>query len=160
MFLQSVRVAVPRNKSQLQADAVQHFYEPFLAAYDPDLRRALGVWYTPPEIVRYMVERVDRTLRDELGIRLGFAIQQIGEEVFNAAGRRQMGDIGPHHLHTETEAGTVEQEMVEAADGLPKFAERNKETRRRPPRRVSSHCLGEPDLDATPRAVCSFSLRC
>jgi hypothetical protein len=37
--------------------AVQYFYEPFLHAYDPELRRQLGVWYTPPEIVRYMVAR-------------------------------------------------------------------------------------------------------
>jgi hypothetical protein len=56
-----------------EADAIQHFYEPFLAAYDPDLRRMLGVWYTPPEIVRYMVERVDRVLRNELGIEDGLA---------------------------------------------------------------------------------------
>jgi hypothetical protein len=47
--------------------AVQHFYEPFLQAYDPELRKSLGVWYTPPEIVTYMVERVDRVLRTELG---------------------------------------------------------------------------------------------
>ena len=47
--------------------AVQHFYEPFLQAFDPELRKALGVWYTPPEIVTYMVERVDRVLRTELG---------------------------------------------------------------------------------------------
>ena len=46
--------------------AVQHFYEPFLQAFDPELRKALGVWYTPPEIVTYMVERVDRVLRTEL----------------------------------------------------------------------------------------------
>jgi len=32
--------------------AVQYFYEPFLEAFDPDLRRQLGVWYTPPEIVQ------------------------------------------------------------------------------------------------------------
>ncbi len=56
-----------------EAEAIQHFYEPFLAAYDPGLRRMLGVWYTPPEIVRYMVERVDRVLRDELGIADGLA---------------------------------------------------------------------------------------
>jgi hypothetical protein len=35
--------------------AVQYFYEPFLEAYDPALRKQLGVWYTPPEIVTYMV---------------------------------------------------------------------------------------------------------
>lgn len=56
-----------------EANAVQHFYEPFLAAFDPDLRRALGVWYTPPEIVQYMVERVDRVLRAELQISDGLA---------------------------------------------------------------------------------------
>ena len=46
------------------AEAVQYFYEPFLEAFDPDLRKQLGVWYTPPEVVRYMVARVDQTLRD------------------------------------------------------------------------------------------------
>ncbi len=33
----------------------------------------LGVWYTPPEIVRYMVARVDRVLREELNIEDGLA---------------------------------------------------------------------------------------
>ncbi|HAZ63548.1 MAG TPA: DNA methyltransferase [Armatimonadetes bacterium] len=53
--------------------AVQYFYEPFLAAYDPQLRKELGVWYTPQEIVDYQVERVDRVLREELGVRAGLA---------------------------------------------------------------------------------------
>lgn len=53
--------------------AVQYFYEPFLAAFDPDLRKQLGVWYTPPEIVRYMVARVDAVLRAELGVADGLA---------------------------------------------------------------------------------------
>jgi hypothetical protein len=53
--------------------AVQYFYEPFLEAFDPDLRRQLGVWYTPPEVVEYMVARVDRALKDELGIADGLA---------------------------------------------------------------------------------------
>jgi hypothetical protein len=53
--------------------AVQYFYEPFLAHFDPALRKQLGVWYTPPEIVRYMVERVDLALREELGIEAGLA---------------------------------------------------------------------------------------
>jgi hypothetical protein len=38
--------------------AVQYFYEPFLEAFDPELRKELGVWYTPPEIVKYQVARV------------------------------------------------------------------------------------------------------
>lgn len=53
--------------------AVQYFYEPFLAHFDPALRKQLGVWYTPPEIVTYMVERVDLALREELGIEAGLA---------------------------------------------------------------------------------------
>ncbi len=47
-------------------EAVAYFYEPFLEAFDPVLRRELGVWYTPKEIVHYMVERVDHLLRTEL----------------------------------------------------------------------------------------------
>ncbi len=53
--------------------AVQYFYEPFLKAYDPELRKELGVWYTPPEIVKYQVARVDTVLREELGIAKGLA---------------------------------------------------------------------------------------
>ena len=53
--------------------AVQYFYEPFLHAFDPELRKQLGVWYTPPEIVRYMVARVDTVLREELDIADGLA---------------------------------------------------------------------------------------
>ena len=53
--------------------AVQYFYEPFLEAYDPELRKELGVWYTPPEIVKYQVARVDRVLREELDLPDGLA---------------------------------------------------------------------------------------
>ena len=55
------------------AGAVQYFYEPFLQAYDPELRRELGVWYTPPQVVSYMVDRVDQALRAQLGLPLGLA---------------------------------------------------------------------------------------
>ena len=53
--------------------AVQYFYEPFLEAFDPTLRKELGVWYTPTEIVQYMVARVDTVLREELGLADGLA---------------------------------------------------------------------------------------
>ena len=56
-----------------QGHAVQYFYEPFLQAFDPELRKDLGVWYTPPEIVQYMVARVDTALREELGLADGLA---------------------------------------------------------------------------------------
>jgi type I restriction-modification system DNA methylase subunit len=56
-----------------EGQAVQYFYEPFLEAFDPTLRKELGVWYTPPEIVQYMVARVDTVLREELQIEDGLA---------------------------------------------------------------------------------------
>ncbi len=57
--------------------AVPYFYEPFLEAFDPALRKQLGVWYTPSEVVRYMVARVDRALRDDLGIAEGLAAEHV-----------------------------------------------------------------------------------
>jgi len=53
--------------------AVQYFYEPFLEAFDPELRKDLGVWYTPREIVQYQVARVDAVLRKEMGLPDGLA---------------------------------------------------------------------------------------
>jgi predicted helicase len=52
---------------------VQYLYEPFLAAYDPVLRKRLGVWFTPPDVVRYMVARIDKVLREQLQVTNGFA---------------------------------------------------------------------------------------
>ena len=57
--------------------AVPYFYEPFLEAFDPELRKQLGVWYTPSEVVRYMVARVDRALKDDLGIADGLAAENV-----------------------------------------------------------------------------------
>ena len=60
-----------------EGEAVPYFYEPFLQAFDPALRKQLGVWYTPTEVVRYMVARVDRALRDDLGIAEGLAADNV-----------------------------------------------------------------------------------
>ena len=60
-----------------EGEAVPYFYEPFLQAFDPALRKQLGVWYTPAEVVRYMVARVDRALKDDLGIPAGLAAENV-----------------------------------------------------------------------------------
>ena len=60
-----------------EGKAVTYFYEPFLQAFDPALRKQLGVWYTPPEVVRYMVARVDRALKDDLRIADGLAAENV-----------------------------------------------------------------------------------
>ena len=60
-----------------EGDAVPYFYEPFLEAFDPELRKQLGVWYTPTEVVRYMVARVDKALKDDLAIPDGLAADNV-----------------------------------------------------------------------------------
>ncbi|MYC68127.1 MAG: N-6 DNA methylase [Acidobacteriia bacterium] len=60
-----------------EGEAVPYFYEPFLEAFDPALRKQLGVWYTPSAVVRYMVARVDRALRHDLGIADGLASESV-----------------------------------------------------------------------------------
>jgi hypothetical protein len=60
-----------------EGQAVQYFYEPFLEAFSPELRKELGVWYTPREVVQYMVERVDTVLEEELGIADGMADENV-----------------------------------------------------------------------------------
>ena len=60
-----------------EGDAVPYFYEPFLEAFDPALRKQLGVWYTPREVVRYMVARVDKALKDDLNIPDGLAADNV-----------------------------------------------------------------------------------
>ena len=60
-----------------EGQAVPYFYEPFLEAFDPALRKQLGVWYTPGEVVRYMVARVDKSLKDDLGISDGLAAENV-----------------------------------------------------------------------------------
>jgi len=57
--------------------AILYFYEPFLEAFDPDLRKSLGVWYTPREVVKYQVQTVDRLLREQLGCERGFADENV-----------------------------------------------------------------------------------
>ena len=60
-----------------EGEAVPYFYEPFLEAFDPALRKQLGVWYTPIEVVRYMVARVDKALKDDLRIPDGLAAENV-----------------------------------------------------------------------------------
>jgi hypothetical protein len=48
-------------------DPILYFYENFLQIFDPAARERYGVYYTPIEVVRYMVGALDRALRDNLG---------------------------------------------------------------------------------------------
>lgn len=61
------------GKAKRGEDAVVHFYETFLAAYDPEVRELRGVYYTPEAVVRFIVESVDYVLKTDLGISSGLA---------------------------------------------------------------------------------------
>jgi hypothetical protein len=49
-------------------DPILYFYEDFLRTFDADARERYGVYYTPVEVVRYMVAALDRAVRGNLGL--------------------------------------------------------------------------------------------
>jgi hypothetical protein len=61
------------GKSTKMEDPIIHFYETFLSMYDPALRKARGVWYTPHPVVSFQVRAIDDILKSEFGISQGIA---------------------------------------------------------------------------------------
>jgi hypothetical protein len=61
------------GKQTARRDPVFHFYETFLAAYDPKLREARGVYYTPEPVVSYLVRSVEYLLKTRFGCANGLA---------------------------------------------------------------------------------------
>jgi predicted helicase len=61
------------GKSTKQEDPVIHFYETFLGAYNPSLRKSRGVWYTPQPVVNFIVRSVDEILKTEFELQDGLA---------------------------------------------------------------------------------------
>ncbi len=61
------------GKTTKMEDPIIHFYETFLAEYDPKLRKARGVWYTPAPVVNFIVRAVDDILKTEFDLPQGLA---------------------------------------------------------------------------------------
>ncbi|SFS59303.1 type ISP restriction/modification enzyme [Lutibacter maritimus] len=61
------------GKSTKMEDPIIHFYETFLSEYDPKLRKARGVWYTPAPVVNFIVRAVDDILKTEFNLPQGLA---------------------------------------------------------------------------------------
>lgn len=61
------------GKSTQTNDPIIHFYETFLSEYDPALRKARGVWYTPEPVVNFIVRAVDDILKTEFDLKDGLA---------------------------------------------------------------------------------------
>ena len=54
-------------------DPIIHFYDTFLGEYNPDERAKLGVYYTPPEVVDYIVKSIHKLLKEQFGKEKGLA---------------------------------------------------------------------------------------
>ena len=61
------------GKVTKRQDPFLHFYEDFLAEYNPAKRKARGVWYTPEPVVNFIVRAVDEVLKSEFGLADGLA---------------------------------------------------------------------------------------
>ena len=75
IFLASDVATIMKNfgRSTKQEDPVVHFYETFLGEYNPALRKARGVWYTPQPVVNFIVRAVDDILKTEFDLPQGLA---------------------------------------------------------------------------------------
>jgi hypothetical protein len=61
------------GKRTKQKDPVIHFYETFLAAYDPKVREMRGVYYTPEPVVSFIVRSIDKILQEKFSRADGLA---------------------------------------------------------------------------------------
>ncbi|TWH04018.1 putative helicase [Ochrobactrum sp. J50] len=68
-----VKVLANFGKVTARQDPFLHFYEVFLAEYNPAKRKARGVWYTPEPVVNFIVRAVDEVLKAEFGLPDGLA---------------------------------------------------------------------------------------
>lgn len=97
------------SKHQIGQDPVINFYEPFLAEYDPEERKARGVYYTPKPVVDYIVKSVDWILREKFGKVAGIEDREVylldpatgtgtflmsAIEMIAESKRRQFGPLG------------------------------------------------------------------
>ena len=87
-------------------DPVVHFYETFLQAYDPKLREVRGVYYTPEPVVQYIVQSVDRLLKDRFGLKDGLA-DRSKVVVRRREGEREIPEESHRVLILDPAAGTA-----------------------------------------------------
>jgi predicted helicase len=69
----NVRAADQEEHRLFERDPFIYFYEDYLKAYDPAMRKSRGVYYTPPPIVNFIVRAVDVILKESFGIPEGLA---------------------------------------------------------------------------------------
>jgi hypothetical protein len=98
------------GKRTTRQDPVVHFYETFLAAYDPELRKVRGVYYTPEPVVSYIVRSVDYLLKTHFGCANGLAdtaaVEYEREDQGNDGKSKKIRATSPRVLILDPACGT------------------------------------------------------
>lgn len=81
------------GKQTKMEDPIIHFYETFLSEYDPKLRKARGVWYTPHPVVSFQVRAIDEILKTEFDLPQGIADNSKIKIKVNVQGKKVEQDV-------------------------------------------------------------------
>lgn len=110
------------NQKTGMNDPIIHFYETFLGEYNPKLRKARGVWYTPEAVVNFIVRACDEVLKDEFGLSDGLLDESKVkikvddlEAGFTKSGKQRQREIETHKvqiLDPATGTGTFLAETI------------------------------------------------
>ena len=109
VFLATDVQKVMKNYSQkgIHRDPMIHFYEDFLKAYNPSLRKLKGVWYTPQSVVQFIVRAVDEILQRDFELSEGLAdYSKFVHEVVN-----EQYEKGEKKFKGKSSSPTIKQEM-------------------------------------------------
>lgn len=109
VFLATDVQKVMKNYSQkgIHRDPMIHFYEDFLKAYNPSLRKLKGVWYTPQPVVQFIVRAVDEILQRDFELNEGLAdYSKFVHEVVN-----EQYEKGEKKFKGKSSSPTIKQEM-------------------------------------------------
>ena len=103
------------GKTTKTEEPIIHFYETFLSEYDPKLRKARGVWYTPAPVVNFIVRAVDDILKTEFNLPQGLADNSKTKIKVNVQGQNKVVDQDVHKvqlLDPATGTGTFLAEVI------------------------------------------------
>ena len=92
--------------AQRQDDPIVHFYETFLAQYNPRLREQRGVYYTPTPVVDYIVRSVDALLKKDFGLVDGLGDTEKTTFTVSGEGQKRVEVEAPRLLIMDPATGT------------------------------------------------------
>ena len=126
IFLYSDVAQIMQNfgKSTKQEDPVLHFYETFLGEYNPALKKARGVWYTPQPVVNFIVRAVDDILKTEFNLPKGLADTsktKIKKKTLILTGTKKNSKIKEIETEVEVEETVHKVQILDPATGTGTF---------------------------------------